>query len=278
VIALGISGCVPATSTAVLIPIETPVSSPTPIPPTPTSTFTPYVSVTPTLPATLEPEQAKESIRTLLQEPVDCEAPCFWGILPSKTTLEEATHTFVHLGLSLRFTTTLDGKDFYAVIYNLGNGIEVSPVIAIQNDIVKSLDVGINDTSPKGSPRKWSAYSPETLIKRYGPPSRVDLFLGRVAPTPIHSMVLYFEKVDLIVEYGGTNILNINGGAKLEICPLTNKVDFLKIWMGDDPQYPPSTGVPLEEGTALTLEEFSKLMVGDQNKACFNLKEEKFPK
>jgi hypothetical protein len=278
VIALELAGCVPAGSTMIPTQAKTLVSSPTVIAPTSTSTFTPSATITPTLPSTLEPEQAKETIRTLLQEPVDCAAPCFWGIMPGQTTLEEAANIFIHLGLGLKGTTTLDGKDFYDANYNSHDGIEVSPVIALQNNVVKSLDVGINDTSPEESPRKWSAYSPETLIKRYGPPSRVDFFLGRVAPTPIHSMVLYFENVALIVEYGGTNILNVNSGTKLEICPLTNKVDFIKIWMGNDPQYPPSPGVPLEESTSLTAEEFSNLMTGDPIKACFNLKEEAFPR
>lgn len=273
VIASILSGCVPAGSTPLLTQVETPVPSPTPI--SPTSTFMSTVTVMPTLSATLEPEQAKETIRTLLQDSVDCEAPCFWGILPGKTTLEEVTNAFTHLGLSLKYTTTLDGKDFYAVNYNLDNGIEISPVIAIQNNIVKSLDVGINDTSQAGSPRKWSAYSPETLIKRYGPPSNVDFFLGRVAPVPTHSMDLYFEDVNLIVEYIGGSLLN--DGPQLEICPLTNQVEHVHIWMGDDPQYPPSPGVQLEEATSLTIEEFSNLMMGNPYNACFNLKEEIFP-
>jgi len=225
----------------------------------------------------MEPERANELVRTFLQEPVDCKAPCFWGIEPGLTTFDEAKKAFTHLGIKLKFTATTDGKDFYAAIYNLDNGIRVSPVLGIQNNTVKSLDVGINinDTYLMGTSRKWFAYSPETLISRYGPPSRVDFFLGRVAPTPIHSMILYFETVHLIVEYLGTNILN--DGPGLEICPLTNKVDFLKIWMGDDPRHPPSFGVPLEKATSLTLGEFSKLMTGNLNLACFKLKEEMFP-
>jgi hypothetical protein len=279
VIAWVLSGCVSAGSTIVPVQTEIPTSSPTPILPTLTSTYTPTatVTVTPTLPATLEPERAKELVSTLLQEPVDCKAPCFWGIEPGLTTLNEAINTFTHLGLKLKFTATLDGKDFYATIYNLDNDIRVSPVIGIQNNTVKSLDVGIeiNDTSQMGTPRKWSAYSPETLISQYGPPSRVDFFLGRVAPTPTHSMVLYFEKVNLIVGYIGTNLLH--DGPGLEICPLTNQVEFLKIWMGNEPQYPPSLGVPLEKATSLTMDEFSKLMTGDPKKACFKLKGEMFP-
>lgn len=280
VIASVLSGCVSAGSTIVPVQAETPTLSPTPIHPTSTSTFTPTstVTVTSTLPATLEPEHAKELVRTFLQGHVDCKAPCFWGIEPGLTTFDEAINTFTHLGIRLKFTATTDGKDFYAAIYNLDNGIRVSLVIGIQNNTVKTLDVeiNINDTSQMGTPRKWSAYSPETLISRYGPPSRVDFFLGRVASTPTHSMILYFETVHLIVEYLGTNILN--DGPGLEICPLTNKVDFLKIWMGDDPRHPPSLGVPLEEATSLTLGEFSKLMTGNPGQACFKLKEDAFPK
>lgn len=273
VIASILSNCARVSSTAVPTHVEKPVASLPPLSPTPT--FTPTVAVTSTLPSTLESDIAKRTIGNLLQDFVDCEAPCFWGILPGKTTLRETTNTFAHLGLSLKYTTTLDGKDFYAMNYNLDNGIEVSTVIAIQNNIVTSLDVGINDTSPEGTPRKWSAYSPETLIKRYGSPSRVDFFLGRVAPAPTHSMDLYFEEVKLIVEYIGNSLLN--DGPQLEICPIANKVEHIHVWMGDDPQYPPSLGVPLEEATPLTMEEFSNLMTGDPNNACFNLKEEAFP-
>jgi hypothetical protein len=272
-IALVISSCVPVGSATLPTQVETRVSSPTSISPTPS--FTPTATITPTLSATLEPEQAKETIRSLLQEPVDCEAPCFWGILPSKTTLEEATNTFVHLGLSLKFTTTLDGKDFYAAIYNLGNGIEISPVIAIQNNIVKSLDIGINDTSPKGSPRKWSAYSLETLISRYGLPSRADFAL-EWGPRSFVDMVIYFESVELIVEYTGYDIM---GGTRAspQVCPLTDQFDSVRLWMGRDHQYPPPGGIPLEDAASLTMEEFSKLMTGDAKMACLHLKGEKFP-
>ena len=275
-IALAFSGCAPAGSTTMPTQVETPVTSATSIPPTSTSTFIPTAIVIPTMPPTLEPEQAKETIRTLLQQPVDCVAPCFWGIMPGQTTLQEASNIFAHLGLQLMHTNTRDNKDFYAVNYNFDDGIEVLVIIGIQNNIVQSLDVGINDTSEVGTPRRWSAYSPETLISRYGSPSRVDFFLGRVAPTPTHSMEMYFKNVKLIVQYIGTNLLNVNF-PKLEMCPLTNQVEYIHIWMGDDPRYPPSPGVPLEEATSLTMEEFSKLMTGDQNKACLNLKEEAFP-
>jgi hypothetical protein len=276
VIALGVAGCVPAGSTTIPVQTDTPIPSATLPSPTSTSTFAPTETSTVTPPATLEPKLAEETIRDLLQEPVDCEAPCFWGIELGQTTLEEVNNIFSHLGLQLNHTTTRDNKEFYGVVYHLGTELEVTPILTVQNNIVESVDVGINDTSQEGTPRKWSAYSPETLIKRYGSPSRVEFFLGRVAPTPTHSMEMYFEQVNLIVQYIGSNLLNVDL-PKLEMCPLTNQVEYIHIWMGDEPRYPPSPDVPLESATSLTLEEFSELMMGDPNKACFNLREEVFP-
>lgn len=273
-IALVISSCAPISLATVSAQTQIPVV-PSLEQPSPTSSFTPIATVTATLPATLEPELADHTISTLLQNTFDCEAPCFWGVLPGKTTLEDATITFAHLGLTLERTAEINGKDFYAVNHNPGNGIEISITIAIQGDTVQSLDVGINDTSQMGSPREWSAYSPEVLIDRYGIPSKVDFFLGRAAPVPTHSMDVYFEEVKLIVEYTGSSLLQ--SGPQLEICPLNNQVEHIHIWLGDDPLYPPPAGVPLEKATSLTMEEFSRIMTGNSNNACFDLKAEIFP-
>jgi hypothetical protein len=194
--------------------------------------------------------------------------------MPGRTTLGEAKSIFTHFGLPIK-STTLDNKEFYGVNYESDRGLSVSPILTVQNDLVQNLSVKVHpEQSEADVPREWLAYSPETLISRYGPPSRVDLFLGRVAPTPTDLMVLYFDNVDLIVEYVGTALLR---GPDLEMCPLSNKVDFLQIWMGDDPQYPPPSGVPLEEATSLNMPDFAKLMMRNPDEACFNLDEKAFP-
>jgi hypothetical protein len=85
-------------------------------------------------------------------------------------------------------------------------------------------------------------------------------------------MVMYFDAENLIVEYYSYDL-----GAKLQVCPPTDQMDSVRLWMGQDPQYPPLEDVPLEKATSMTMEEFSKLMTGDPNKACFKLKPEIFP-
>lgn len=274
-IALLLLGCIPASTTTTSSQVEPPISLPTLFATlTPTSTLTPTVTIFPTLPPTLEPAQAEKIMRTLLQEPVDCEAPCFWGITPGQTALSEAINIFTHLGLQVN-STTFQGKDFYGVKHDFEDGLSISVILTIQGEHIKNLRIRIHPERLLESSRKWLSYSPETLIRRYGTPSRVDFWLGRVAPIPTHSMQMYFEKSKLIVQYIGTKLLDY--GPPLKICPLTNQVEDINIWMGDDPQYPPSPGIPLEDATSLTLEEFSQLMLGEPEKACFELKAEAFP-
>jgi hypothetical protein len=251
------------------------VKSASPVLVSPTFTVAPTETVTPTLPATFTPLEANERIRAYLQEPMECDAPCFWGIVPRQTTLVEATNIFASLGLQPEHTITQNNQEFYDTDYDGEKDLEISIILAIQDNIVKTLNVGINDTSEVVTPRKWSVYSPETLIDQYGIPSQVNFFLGRVTPTPTHSMVLYFGNAELIVAYIGINLLK--DSSQLEICPLTNDVDHIHIWMGDEPRHPPSPGVPLEEATSLTIKEFAELMAGDPKDACFNLKSEAFP-
>jgi hypothetical protein len=241
----------------------------------PTFTVTSTETVTPTLPATLTPLETNERIKTYLQKTVGCLAPCFWGITPEKTTFDEAMNIISSIGLRLEKTNARDNQEFYATTYHIEKGFEITVIFTVQDDIIKTLDAGINVPAEVSIPRKWSAYSPETLISEYGTPSKVEFFLGRVTPTPTHSMILYFENAELIIAYIGSNLLNIS--PQLEFCPLTNQVENIQIWLGKNPRHPPIQGVSLEEATSLTLEDFSKLMLGDPNKACFNLKDKAFP-
>jgi hypothetical protein len=271
----------PLTATVVL-PSSTPSSNPTqiatPIPtPTvtvqqrPTSTQTPTITLTPL--DTLEPEVANEQIRTLLREPVDCAAPCVWGIMPGFTTSGEARNIFAHLGLQMGQTNSTGNSNFYEIDYKNENGLYFRPILEVQNDKVININIYIEPEKQKmGIPRDWSAYSPEILIHRYGEPSKVTFILGRGANATPLIINMYFDTVNVIVDYEWNDL-----GPKSLICPLTDQIDAVAIWIGKNPQNPPLDGVPLKDATSKTLETFSKLMTGNPDKACFNLKVEAFP-
>lgn len=229
---------------------------------TPTARPTQTATLTP--PPTLEPVEARDVIRNFLREPVDCPAPCLWGIVPGQTTLGEAKNILTRLGLELKQRE---------VDYELDSRLSIKLILTVQNDwIVESLRFHIRPEEQRvGVPREWSAYSPDTMINRYGLPSKVDFKLDRGAPDASYTMDLHFDAINLTVEYFSYDV-----GEGLQVCPLTDQFETVRIWVGTNPQNPPNAGVPLEQSTSLTIAEFAALMTGDAGTPCFGLTEEAF--
>ncbi len=279
-LAVMLSGC--ASSKSEIMPIWTQTYTPMPTSTSIPSRFTPkpQPTQTPTLthPATLAAEQAQIALETLLKEPVDCSAPCFWGITPGRTMLSDAKEILTHLGLEINNTTQAN-KEFYGTSYKFDNGLSISAILTIQDTIIENIRLKIiPEVRQSRVPRKWLAYSPETLINRYGPPSRADFAIAWGPGTSSYfQMVMYFDNVDLIAEYDGQDIIPWQQKSSPQVCPSVDQFEIVRIWMGKNPVYPPASAVSLESATGMTMEEFSKLMTGDPNKACFNLKGEMFP-
>ncbi|MDX9993404.1 MAG: hypothetical protein RBS68_15290 [Anaerolineales bacterium] len=205
---------------------------------------------------------------------MNCAVPCFWGIIPGKTSFDEARIFFSKLGF-----TPFEGRDFYTISYDSGTGHDSSVTLHINNNLVDDIRITLGIPKPKeGSSREWIAYSPETLIKRYGEPSRVQFAVNSgpalVGSDPVIgiNMILYFDTSDLIVHYSGV------GMTPKWFCPLTAPFDFVRLWIGHNPPDTPSfETVPLEKATSLTLNQFAQLMTGDPKKACFTVKGETLP-
>jgi hypothetical protein len=240
--------------------------------PTSTLTATNTKSPSPTMTLeptdTLEPERAQETIQPLLREPMNCEVPCFWGIIPGQTPFDEAKDFFNHLGF-----TPSEGKyqhsdqDYYFITVNKSNGEPDTDVTLLaDNNLVENIVLTPHVTQPaEGSPREWIAYSPETLIKRFGSPSRVQFAVGWQQSITIN-MIMYFEPSDLIVCYSGY------GMDPMLFCPLTAPFDRVRLWLGPNPPDTPSfETVSLEKATSLTIDQFTQLMLGDPQEACFVL-------
>ena len=241
----------------------------TPIPPTITHTLIATMTLTP-LP-TLESKQAEEVVIPLLQKAeTDCLAPCFWGIVPEKTTLEEVESVFAHLGFRSTSEPVENNRErhHYYHRYEFDSGIFINADIVFHNSIVEGVRVRISEKLVPAE-RKWLAYSPETLIRRYGTPSKAEFFVSmREAPFSLYSMILYFESVNLIVEYSYEK-----DSSDFIICPLKNQQNFrVSVWFGESPPFSPLPGVALSETSSMTLDEFSKLMTGEPDDACIDLK------
>lgn len=264
--------------------VSPPSPSPTVIPLIITSTLFPTQTTTPTPPATLEPQQAEAALRKLLRES-ECLAPCFWGIIPGQSTASEVKSIFTHLGLPFEHTVEPGGKEFYALLHKFDGGLILSIGLELQDGIVKNIDMFFNPEKPEDptAPREWLAYSLETLIKQFGVPSRVEFFghIGHSSgsqPGLAYEMNLYFDTVNLIIEYlSAYDYIKSDPMADfVHICPLTDQFHYIRIWPGKNPDNPPLPAFPVEDATSMTLKEFSALMTGEAEDACFDLSKEIF--
>jgi hypothetical protein len=270
----------PLTATIVL-----PSGTPSPMPTqtaTPTKTVQPLPSFSPTPTITLTPlntllpEFVEQTLQPLFREPLDCAAPCFWGMTPQKTTLDEANLFFNHLGLPSNSGIDQEkGNDyFYEYIrYESSNGLSSNIRLYGYKNLVETIRIQMSVPHKDQSSRKvWLAYTPETLIKRYGSPSRVILDYP-IGPGPSFSfdMDLYFDANSMIVEYIGGDLVAPYFPYSPRICPLTEPPENVWAWFGDNPRYPPGPGVEVEKATSLTVDQFTQLMLGDPKNACFTL-------
>lgn len=251
--------------------IDTPVVNLTE---TPTDTPHPTQTLTP-LP-TLEPTLAMSTLRQLLLEQPFCQFPCFWGVEPTQTSLGEAQNIFASLGIPLTYTLREEDKDFYSTVFGLENGLAVSIVLRVHDGIVDSSKTGIgfanyNDFS---NSKEWVAFSPETILAQYGPPTYVEFYLssppcGDSSCKISYSMTMYFDMYDLVVQYDSRLL---EDQQTIEICPLSDEYEGVSAWLGKNAENVPTRrGVSLEKSTDLTLEQFYSSILQNPSTSCFDL-------
>lgn len=243
---------------------------------TPFSTTNPIQVVTSTS-STMESEQTEEIVKAYLHDPTFCELPCFLNIIPGKTTYSEAKDIFLHIGLPID-SDIYEGKGFLGTNYEIDNYLSIRSTLAVSEKIVEYLRINITPKTPAaGSTQEWLAFSPETLINKYGSPSRVG-FIIDLSPRTYFEMDIYFEEVDLVVAYIGHDLIPRQKGSPL-ICPLTDQFENIRIWMGENPVdlRPPAGSVSLEKATSISIEEFSNLMLGGTADACFVINKGAYP-
>jgi hypothetical protein len=275
---------------------ETPMISPTETsrPPQPTSTVKPTVTSTstqtaiptPTKMVTLEPEQAKEEIRKLFAEPVPCEQACFLGIVPGKTTLEQATVMVKRLGSHIRLTRR-DGKlSYYGTRLTsdeLSMAIVLTSKATSEGEIIVGIDVAI-DTGGSFSPKPrelWQALTIPVVLKTYGKPSEVYIAVRygplledlKLAP-PHYDIDLVYEDEQLQISYEAADTVR---GESIPACPDIDLFSSVRVWFGENPSNPYRVfGFPIEESTDINIDEFYNGMLDEEN-YCFSIIGSLFP-
>lgn len=243
----------------------------------PMLTNTPSPSSTQATVETLEPLIVRETIDPLLRDPMRCTEPCFWGIVPNKTKFDEAKAFFDRLGI-----IPFEGKygntniNFYTIQYTSDNGLKNEVTLfALKNNIENIIIRPRIKSQKEGNIRDWIAYSPDTLIKQFGKPSRVEFNVDLI-PRPSVTLNMYFDEINLIVAYAGDYPIS-SDLRSYQVCPLTDTFTFLRLWMGSDPPSPPLPGITLEKATPLKMDQFTQLILGDPKQGCFSINRDVFP-
>ena len=263
--------------------IKTPTlsSSPSPtatITPTRMASQTPLPTFTMTFQPTLESTQSFMAIQEFLSQGMDCQSPCFLGITPGQSTIDQAKNIFNWLRAPLWHAPD---PAFYSANLNYEDGPSFTIKLEINNNIVKNMELGIDLTTNKGAANTYAlqAFSPDALLNKYGSPSRVGLGLffpaesGFPPKTAWYDMIMYFDTLDLIVYY--YNGLTTDADL-IRACPLTDHFENVMVYIGKDQRNPPSLQLPLEKATNLTLDLFSNLMTQKTAPACFDMSKKAF--
>ena len=176
--------------------------------PTPTlNRQTPTPLLSPTIIPTLLIEEREIYLKGLLKTNANCDLPCWWGIIPGKTTWIE----------SLEFLRLIGGKvssrpgDNGTIIYDTGGfdfeDIHNKITFFEKSELVETMDVSSEGfQNPVGFQKAWVQYTPKTLITKYGQPSRVWIrssYSYGLTDRRGYQLWIFYDKLGFLVIYSG---------------------------------------------------------------------------
>ena len=169
------------------VPVPAPAISTTPVSETVTSSLisaTPIIAVITLTPLpTLEGEELETSVARLLENPMNCDVPCWWGSVPDVTSINEIKHAVSPYNFDIYEYT--DGE---RTILRLGIGY-----VEERNDFKIRIGYGFSNSRLTSV----SAYSPPIfeVLAKYGQPDEVWLATAiSPAPIPVRLNLVYLQE------------------------------------------------------------------------------------
>lgn len=226
---------------------------------------------------TLNPEATQQEIQRLMETNNGCSEFCFWGITPGITSFNQAVDFLNNLKDTKlqqkdgrtqyeQYFTDKDGKIQFGVIFSNTDGMIISLTASASG--LNRLDVSSNE---------WRAFRPDNFIRNNGIPKQVLIVMatgpeGRVD----YDMTLVYDQG--YINYGSNQTLFLPQHI-LHACPLINhniSGFVMKAGQYDERTLHDVGVVDLRKVSEINVEEFSNLLTGDLNTACFNLDYNKY--
>jgi hypothetical protein len=194
-------------------PLPTETITPTP-PPLPSRTLAP--SLTSTMEPTLTDQFSEAYILELLETNGDCALPCFWGIIPGQTALEEAKRSSYHLGWH-------GGDYFNGTIFATGRTYLNQHLTVLVSFFKSTAMVGSIHVSIAGENylNLVKAYTFKQIISTYGVPTQVWINLATALEINTPDVTafctqLYYKESAILAKYCGSAV---KIGSAYRLCP-----------------------------------------------------------
>lgn len=204
----------------------------------------------------------------------------FLGRTPRLTRYEELYSVIDNLG-GYRFESLQENGHILIASnfqFEHNNQIFIEFQAELQDDIVKDLKVLMGNLLDTGlTTEDWPAYNMDEILRTYGVPDEVELYLS--GPNNSTSMIiqLKYENIYTSIAYfartSETNKYNTPTGVLY--CPKEIGIDEVELHMGNNPFNTISDGVPVLEATGLNEQDFHKLFTENPS-ACLTLNPKAF--
>ena len=281
-----ISSCVQPTgsaTTSVLPTFTAGNASPT-VTSVTTETPSPVLTVIPTLSV----DDARERLLELLADNGDCELPCLWGIMPGKSTYQEAQTIFVPLSaLSTLTSFTPEGGAIFPIytdgdlLLNTNAGFNADPLsdnqivsmVQFQARGLKKLDdVAIDVFDSSFFKQHLGYYMLPNVLAQHGEPTAVMLStMAKLSSTNVpggFKILLLYPDQGILVNY--TMQMQIEG-ENIKGCPSNSHVELRLYPSGQGDSFfnrlEPSgwlqiiqnTYKPIDDATSMSKEDFYQI-------------------
>lgn len=259
----------------------------------PTSTSQPTITITPrptytpapTQVQTLLPVELEKTVINLFENNGGCKLPCWWGMTPGETSLDDSQKFFSQFDGNLHTI----GKNVLSQHQNIT--IPLPTVISWTKQITMNIN-GMNGVIEKIEIEgyDWPSYHLSQFLVQYGKPDEIwisSLYSNLGGPPPFELMLYYpqkgifanFNSLENESEYGrGTIKACILHSPQLILWSPKKEISFqeiLKIYYGGFEEYHPI--LPLDEATGMNIEQFYQSYKNSDVSPCFKTNRELWP-